>query len=85
LADATLPSFMSRLMQALETSEPGVLTLQFNETMVMDYLAVAAKQSNALNQIGCHLGIYNFGSAVNAMEVLEFVKPQLVRLDRSYI
>ena len=85
LADATLPSFMSRLMQALGTSEPGVLTVQFNETMVMDHLAVAAKQSNELNQMGCHLGIYNFGSAVNAMEVLEFVKPQLVRLDRSYI
>ena len=85
LADATLPSFISRLIQALGTSEPGVLTVQFSEGMTIDYLAVAAKQSTELNQAGCHVGIYDFGAAVNAVEVLEFVKPQLVRLDRSYI
>ena len=85
LTDETLPSFANKLRQALGDAPAGTLTLQFSEAMVTDYLAIAAKQSEALQAVGSHLGIYNFGSAVNAMEILNFVKPNLVRLDRSYI
>ena len=83
--DESLPAFLAQLNKAVGSNGDGTITLQFSETTINDYLTVAAKQAQSFNQVGCHMGMYNFGSAVNAMELLEFVKPQLVRLDRSYI
>lgn len=85
LMDQTLPAFVGQLSQAIGSGVAGTLTVQFNENMIGDYLAVAAQQTEQLKHLGCHVGIYNFGSSVNAMEMLEYVKPNLVRLDRSYI
>lgn len=85
LMDESLSAFLAQLNKAVGSNEAGTITVQFSETTINDYMTVAAKQAQSFNQVGCHLGMYNFGSAVNAMELLEFVKPQLVRLDRSYI
>lgn len=85
LMDESLAGFVSQLNKAIGGQNDGTITVQFSETTINDYLTVAAKQAQSFNQVGCHMGMYNFGSAVNAMELLEFVKPQLVRLDRSYI
>lgn len=85
LMDQTLSGFVSQLSKAVGGNVDGTLNVQFNETMVADYLAVAAKQTEQLKQVGCHVGIYNFGSSVNSMEMLDFVKPNVVRLDRSYV
>lgn len=85
LMDESLPSFLARLNKAVGATTAGTITVQFSEATINDYLTVAAKQTQSFNQVGCHVGMYNFGSAVNAIELLEFVKPQLVRLDRSYI
>lgn len=85
LMDESLPSFLAQLNKAVGSNSAGTITVQFSEATVNDYLTVAAKQTQSFNQVGCHVGMYNFGSAVNAIELLEFIKPQLVRLDRSYI
>lgn len=85
LMDETLPAFLAQLNKAVGSTEAGTITVQFSETTINDYMTVAAKQTQNFNQVGCHMGMYNFGSAVNAIELLTFVKPQLVRLDRSYI
>lgn len=85
LMDETLPSLAVQLTKAIGGDMNGTLTLQFNEVMMNDYLAQATKQVGQLQQIGCHVGIYNFGGAVNAMELLDYIKPNLVRLDRSYV
>lgn len=85
LVDESLPAFAGKLLQALGGNDTGRLTVQFSEAMVNDYISVAGKQSTALQHIGCHVGLYSFGTMVNSMEVLDFIKPNLVRLDRSYI
>ncbi|WP_394261651.1 EAL domain-containing protein [Moraxella boevrei] len=85
LTDESLPAFASKLLQAVGGSEPGRITLQFSEAMVNDYMAMAQKQAEMLKQVGCDVGLYSFGSAVNSMEILDFIKPNIVRLDRSYI
>lgn len=85
LMDETLPAFLAQLNKAVGSTLPGTITLQFSESTVSDYMTAVAKCTESFNQVGCHMGIYNFGSVVNAIELLEFVKPQLVRLDRSYI
>lgn len=85
LTDESLPAFASKLLQAVGSSEPGRITLQFSEAMVNDYMAMAQKQAEMLKQVGCDVGLYSFGSAVNSMEILDFIKPNIVRLDRSYI
>lgn len=85
LMDTSLPAFLAQLNKAVGSTEAGTITVQFSETTINDYLAVAAKQAVSLKEVGANMGIYNFGTAVNALELLEFVKPDLVRLDRSYI
>lgn len=85
LTDESLSAFASKLLQAVGGSEPGRITLQFSEAMVNDYMAMAQKQAEMLKQVGCDVGLYSFGSAVNSMEILDFIKPNIVRLDRSYI
>lgn len=85
LVDETLPSFIGKLLQALGTTDTSCLTVQFSEVMVNDYMSVAGKQSSLLQQAGCQVGLYNFGTMVNSIEILDFIKPNLVRLDKSYI
>lgn len=85
LVDSNLPTFIAQLIQAVGGNSQQTLSIQFNETMLTDHMAVAVKQIEALKAIHCGVGIYSFGSAVNAMEILETIKPNLVRLDASYI
>ncbi|MFW2177699.1 MULTISPECIES: EAL domain-containing protein [unclassified Moraxella] len=85
LVDETLPAFISQLSKAVGGQDREVIGVQFSEAMFNDYLAVGAKQTDDLKQVGCQVGIYNFGSALNGIELLDFVKPNLVRLDRSYV
>lgn len=85
LIDTTLPAFASQLVKAIGGDTQHTLTVQFNEASLPDYLTVAAKQSEQLKAVGCDVGVYNFGSVVNTDEILNLVKPNMVRLDRGYI
>lgn len=85
LTDSTLPAFIGQLIKAIGGDTQHTLTVQFNEASLPDYLTVAAKQSEQLKALQCDVGIYNFGSVVNSDEILNLLKPNLVRLDGSYI
>lgn len=85
LTDNTLPAFASQLIRAVGGNSEHTLTFQFNETILTDYLAMATKQAEQLKTVQCDIGIHNFGSAVNAIEILDMIKPTVVRLDRSYV
>ncbi len=85
LTDETLSAFVGKLLQAIGGNDAGRLVVQFSEAMVHDYMSVAAKQTVQLQQLGCYVGLYSFGTMANSMEILDFVKPNIVRLDRSYI
>lgn len=85
LTDNTLSEFVSKLVRAVGSSTTGAIILQYNEGIIIDHLALAAKQAIQLKQVGCHFGVYNFGSVANAMTLLDFVKPNLVRLHKTYL
>lgn len=85
LTDNTLPAFAAQLIRAVGGASEHTLTLQFNEALITDYLAMATKQAEQLKAAQCDISIHNFGSAVEAIEMLDMIKPNLVRLDRSYI
>ena len=84
LVDKKLPSVASQLINAVG-GKAGVLTLQFNEKDVSDYLTVAKSQFTALSQVNCQLGINNFGSSAKSIELANFVHPDMVRLASNYI
>ena len=84
LTDKKLPSVVSQLIKAVGGAA-GVLTLQFNEKDVSDYLTVAKTQFSALSQVSCQLGIKNFGSSAKSIEIASFVQPDMVRLAASYV
>ncbi|MDN5665826.1 MAG: EAL domain-containing protein [Psychrobacter sp.] len=84
LVDKKLPNVTSQLIKAVGGAA-GVLTLQFNEKDILDYLTVAKTQFSALTQVSCQLGINNFGSSAKSIEIASFVQPDMVRLARSYI
>ena len=84
LIDKKLPSVASQLINAVG-GKAGALTLQFNENDIADHLTVSKSQFTALNQVNCQLCINNFGSSAKAVEVANFVQPDMVRLARSYM
>ncbi|WP_201583603.1 EAL domain-containing protein [Psychrobacter sp. HII-4] len=84
LVDKKLPNVASQLIKAVGGAA-GVLTLQFNEKDILDYLTVAKTQFSALTQVSCQLCINNFGSSAKSIEIASFVQPDMVRLARSYI
>lgn len=84
LVDKKLPNVASQLINAVGGAA-GVLTLQFNEQDIADHLTVAKSQFEALDQVGCQLGITNFGSSTKSVEIASVVQPDIVRLARSYV
>lgn len=84
LIDKKLPSVASQLINAVG-GKAGALTLQFNENDIAEHLTVSKSQFTALNQVNCQLCINNFGSSAKAVEVANFVQPDMVRLARSYV
>ncbi len=84
LIDDQLPKIAGQLIKALG-GDPTALTLQFSEPDVTNYLTIAKKQFKALAELRCRVCIQDFGSTAKALEVAEFVKPDVARLANSYV
>ncbi|TXD98497.1 EAL domain-containing protein [Psychrobacter frigidicola] len=84
LIDKKLPNVASQLINAVGGAA-GALTLQFNEQDVANHLTVAKAQFAALSRVGCQVGIHHFGKAAKAIEIADFVQPNLIRLARNYV
>ncbi len=84
LIDEQLPKIAGQLIKALG-GDPTALTLQFTEPDVVTYLTMAKKQFAALSALKCRVSIQDFGSSAKALEVIEFVKPDIARLANSYV
>lgn len=83
LEDNALAGNVSKLVQAIGGGS-DVVSLQFNEQELIDYMAIAKRQFLALQNINCRLGVYSFGSTPKSLEVLEHLTPNMARLARSY-
>ena len=84
LIDKKLPDVVSQLIKAVGGAA-GMLTLQFNEKDVSEHLTVAKNQFTTLDQVSCLMSINNFGSSTRSIEMVSLVKPDMVRLARSYV
>lgn len=83
LADTNLAGVITQLVRAIG-GDHQVLTLQFNEQDLVDYMAVAKRQFIALANIDCPVGMNGFGVSAKSAEILEYLSPNIVRLARSY-
>ena len=84
MIDKKLPNIASQLINAVG-GVAGALTLQFNEQDVVDHLTVAKLQFAALKQAGCQVGIRSFGTSAKSIEITDFVRPDMIRLARTYV
>ncbi|MDO4250005.1 MAG: EAL domain-containing protein [Moraxella sp.] len=84
LSEGQLAHIVTQLAKAV--GEHGVypLVLQFNERDLVDYLAMAKRQFMALANVGCPVGIQNFGATAKSAEVLAHLTPNMARLARAY-
>ncbi len=84
LIDEQLPKVVVQLIKALN-GDANALTLQFDEKDVVDYLAVAKKQFASLATLNCRVSMQSFGATEKSLEIAEFVKPSIARLDKSCV
>lgn len=83
LADTNLAGMVTQLNRAIGGTS-DVITVQFNEQDVVDYLAVAKRQAIALANIECPFGIHSFGSTTKSSDALDYLSPNMVRLAKSF-
>lgn len=83
LADTNLAGIITQLNRAIGGGS-DVLTLQFSEQDLVDYMAVAKRQFIALANIDCPVGMNGFGVTAKSAEVLDYLTPSVVRLARSF-
>lgn len=84
LADTRLAGVISQLQKAVG-GESNALMVQFHEQDIVDYMAVAKKQILALRKVDCGVCVHNFGMTSKSVDAAEFVKPDMVRLAKSYV
>lgn len=83
LSDVNLPNIVTQLVRAIGGGSE-VLTLQFHEQDLIDYMAVAKRLFLALDNINCAYGVYDFGITDKSKDVLERLEPKIVRLAHQY-
>lgn len=83
LSDINLPNIVTQLVRAIGGGS-DVLTLQFHEQDLIDYMAVAKRLFLALDSIDCCYGVYDFGSTDKSIDVLNRLSPKIVRLAHTY-
>ncbi len=84
LVDKNLIKVASQLIKAVGGTS-GSLTIQFDECDVANHLTIAKTQFAALNQVSCQVAIQHFGISAKSLEISQLVKPNLVRLAKSYV
>lgn len=84
IQDPSLPDVITKLLGALNSSHKPLI-LQFNEANVSTYMQLAKTQLEALRNIGAQVSINDFGSTLNSKNLLNYLKLDLVKLDKAYM
>ncbi|MBS9778985.1 MAG: EAL domain-containing protein [Moraxellaceae bacterium] len=84
LINEQLPRFVEQLIEAFK-GDTNAFILQFDEKDIINYLAVAKKQFASLAKLNCQVSMRSFGATAKSLEIVEFVKPNIVRLNRNYV
>jgi len=83
-SDVDLPG---DVRDALENSglEPGLLTLEITETMVMRDVTASARKLHALKALGVRIAIDDFGTGYSSLGHLQQFPVDALKIDRSFI
>lgn len=84
IQDPELPEMISKLLDALHSAHHPLI-LQFNEANVSTYLQLAKTQLESLRKVGAQVSINDFGSTLNSQNLLNYLKLDLVKLDKAYM
>jgi len=80
-------AFLAVVQAALDESgiEPGLLTLEITETMLMRDATASARRLAALKDIGVRIAIDDFGTGYSSMAYLQQFPVDALKIDRSFI
>jgi diguanylate cyclase (GGDEF)-like protein len=78
---------LSDVRDALESSglEPGLLTLEITETMLMRDVTASASMLHALKALGVRIAIDDFGTGYSSLGHLQQFPVDALKIDRSFI
>lgn len=85
LQDTSLPVLVGKLATAISKGDNKPLILQFNENDAISYLELARSNIEQFQTNGCQVAINNFGASLNAMSLLNHLKVDLVKIDKSFV
>jgi diguanylate cyclase (GGDEF)-like protein/PAS domain S-box-containing protein len=65
--------------------DPGTLTLEITETVLMADADVAVKRLNELKELGVHLALDDFGTGYSSLSYLSRFPVDILKMDRSFL
>ncbi|GAB6054281.1 hypothetical protein JCM17960_31010 [Magnetospira thiophila] len=82
-----LDKFEDRVSHILERIglDPGFLTLEITETVILEDTSGSAGVLHALHDLGLHLSIDDFGTGYSSLSYLKRYPFDVVKIDRSFI
>ena len=80
-------SFVGRVTTTLKESriEPGDLTLEVTESLLLEQNPITEKTISAISQLGCHWAIDDFGVGYSSMSYLKNLPFNRLKIDRSFV
>ncbi len=84
LLEPGFPARVERLLRMLEVS-PGRLLFEVTETFVVDNFDVASEFLSSLRQMGCPVGLDDFGSGYSSLGYLRRLPVDFLKLDRALV
>ena len=65
--------------------DPGLLTLELTESVVMEDYTAVVRQVNLLRQCGIHIAMDDFGTGYSSLSYLNRIPVDVLKIDRSFI
>ncbi len=84
LLEPGFPARVERLLHMLEVS-PGRLLFEVTETFVVDNFDLASEFLGSLRQMGCPVGLDDFGSGYSSLGYLRRLPVDFLKLDRALV
>lgn len=84
VVDKSLPGYVEQLLSASGV-DPGRLTIEVTETVLLDDLTLAAGQLAALQRLGVQIAIDDFGTGYTSLAHLQHLPVDSLKIDRTFV